>query len=719
MEDYGILKNEELAVSIEKELEKENEELKLKETVKLIGKEILNYIDKRKNISEYILDYRKNVIDEYRDDEDKIVEYFDHERFVKEESFRTIDRRLKELIILKNTPYFGKVNFVEASSEESESIYIGRFGMTPEDSYEPVVVDWRAPISALFYSGKLGNFKYNAPMGKVEVDILLKRQFVIKRGKLEGMFDSALDVKDDILQMVLSANSSEKLKDIIMTIQEEQDSIIRQPKNKTVVVNGVAGSGKTTIALHRIAYLLYNNRESLQDKVLIIGPNNIFMEYISTVLPSLGEVGVKQKTFKDFAMDILNIDGIMSFKEYIEKVFSKDDDFVGKMLYKNSEEFSNYLDEEVNKLDKHYFHIEDVVFRDSIVVTKSEINDMFSAHFSSMPLFRRSKKIRRIIFSKLKDVRNEIVRNIDIEYQNLRNSLTPQEFEVQKNNLSFNRRIKIREVIKDLIEVKNRLNWINNPSLSDIYSKINDNENITYDDLAPMLYLKLKLEGIKLKEEIKHVVIDEAQDYSYLQFKVIKEITKCISMTVVGDINQRLSPTSKDISMLNLKDIFSSMEVDNYTLDKSYRSTREIMEYANKYLEHQQIIPLVRNGKAVTESKYDNLKELVKGIDSIITTLKEKGYESVAIVCKGKTQLNKLSSALKEIAYIKLLDEEDMIYNGGTVLLPSYFAKGLEFDAVIVIDDANKINTNKEDSKIKYVMCTRALHELYVLHCNI
>ena len=340
------LKDTLIEVELKKQLEFNVEEQKLKVDVEIISEEILNYIQKRKEITKYILEYRKKVIEDYRDDEDMVIEYFDHEIYVKEEAFKTIDRRLKELTELKSSPYFGRIDF----SEEDYGInkmYIGRFGVTPENTFEPLIVDWRAPIASLFYTGALGEAFYEAPKEKRLVNILAKRQYIIKKEKLMGMFDSALDIKDEILQMVLSSNASEKLKDIIMTIQKEQDDLIRQPRTKTIVVDGVAGSGKTTIALHRVAYLLYNYRKILQDKVLILGPNNVFMEYISSVLPSLGESGVKQTTFRDFAFDILEIQEVMSLKEYMEKVLSGESEFTEDIMYKNSIEYKNFLDDAV------------------------------------------------------------------------------------------------------------------------------------------------------------------------------------------------------------------------------------------------------------------------------------------------------------------------------------------------------------------------------------
>lgn len=711
-----------LEVELKKQLEFSIEEEKLKVDIEIISEEILKYIQKRKEITKYILEYRKKVIEDYRDDEDMVIEYFDHEIYVKEEAFKTIDRRLKELTVLKSSPYFGRIDF----SEEDFGInkmYIGRFGVTPENTFEPLIVDWRAPIASLFYTGALGEAFYDAPKEKILVNILAKRQYIIKKEKLMGMFDSALDIKDEILQMVLSSNASEKLKDIIMTIQKEQDDLIRQPRTKTIVVDGVAGSGKTTIALHRVAYLLYNYRHILQDKVLILGPNNVFMEYISSVLPSLGESGVKQTTFRDFAFDILELKEVMSLKEYMEKVLSGEKEFTDDIMYKNSMEYKNFLDEAIEKLDNEYFKIEDLFFISKLILSKEEIKEMFYNYYKTMPLFRRSKKIKRIIYSKIRDARDENVRLIQKEFEKTVNSLPEEERSFKINNLDFNRRLNIREVIKKVIELKRKLTWIENGNCIDLYNKINGYKRLTENDLGGILYFKIKLEGIKISEEIKHVVIDEAQDYNYLQFMVIKELTKCTSLTIVGDSNQRIIPYEGMVPMHDIKNILPHCNVQEFSLNTSYRSTVEIMEYANKYLHSDPIVPIVRNGEKVTEKLISDKDELKSYMLQKIAEFQFKVYENIAIICKDINETEKIFKLISGSINIKIINKENAVYHSGLVVLPSYFAKGLEFDAVIMIldqpSDIDEFTTEyKQEDKLRYVMATRALHELHVIKKN-
>ena len=685
------------------------EEAHLNDALNIINEEILSYIEKRKYITEYIIDYRKKVIEEYRDDEDKVLEYFDHEAYVKEEAFKNIDKKLKEYTILKESPYFGKINFIE-EGDSPEEIYIGRFGLTREGTYEPVIVDWRAPIASLFYKGNVGESSYTSPSGEISADILSRKQLVIKNGELKGVFESAIDVKDEILQMVLTSNSSEKLKDIVMTIQEEQDEIIRAPKDKAVVVNGVAGSGKTTIALHRISYLLYNFRKQFGDKVLILGPNDIFMDYINGVLPSLGEDGVDNMTFEAFAIKEIGInEPITEFSYYIEEAMKGNEEALKEYKYKSSFEFVRKLDDSIEEMNENYFSLDSVKFFGEEIVSKDEIRELFNKHYAYMPLFRRSDKIKRILISKIKDKRDEYVWKLNKEIQEKISALTEDELIFEKNNLDFTRRLRIREIVREVINARERLNeWLNNEDTVSIYKKITNTDNLGFMDLAGILYLMIKLNGKKTKKEYKHVVIDEAQDYNYIQFIVLKELTGAKSYTIVGDSNQRLIDTKEVPAMLKLNEILDN--VMEFSLNKSYRSTQQIMEYASKFLDEEKIVPLVRSGESVLEEETENIEETIDTITSIIEDYEEEGLESIAVITKKKDELKNLSHRLKEKVKILTFDRNDIIYRGGKVLIPAYFAKGLEFDGVIILED-----DTDTPNLVKYIMCTRALHRLSVI----
>ncbi len=698
------------AIFLEKNLEFIIEEEKLQKVLKILNEEILKYIEKRKAVTDYILDYRKKTVEDYKDDEDKVIDYFDHEAYVKEEAFKTIDKRLSEFSKLKEVPYFGKVTFTE-EEEGAEELYIGRFGLTPEETYEPVIVDWRAPIASLFYKGNLGEAEYSSPVGEIKTNIIGRRQIIIKKGELKGIFDSAVDVKDEILQMVLTSNSGEKLKDIVMTIQEEQDNIIRAPKEKVVVVNGVAGSGKTTIALHRVSYLLYNYRKQFGDKVLILGPNDIFIDYIAQVLPSLGESGgIEQTTFENFAIDEIGLEeSVKGFSEYMEEAMVGNEKALEEYKYKSSREFTRFLDSELNNMNKNYFNIKPVTYYGEEIVSIEEIRELFDKYYSYMPLFRRSEKIKRVLTSKIKDKRDEKVRELNKEIKDKISKLSQEELVIERNNLEFLRRVKIREIVREVMNSRAELDeWIKHENVIELYKKITNTYELGYMDLAGILYFMVVLEGKKCKKEIKHVVIDEAQDYNLTQFKLIKELTGCKSFTIVGDTNQRLITTDEAPAMTNLEELFEN-NIELFKLEKSYRSTQEIMEYASKFLNENNVVPLVRNGEPVIEEEAESEEDMIETIISIIEDYEEEGLESIAIITKDKESLRKLSPLLKEKIKVLTFDREDILYKGGKVLIPAYYAKGLEFDGVILLEEG------KTNNLVKYIMCTRALHRLSVI----
>jgi len=730
------------------------EENKLNEILDILNKEILSYLDKRKNVTKYILDARKKYVEDYKDDEDQVIDYFDHENYVQEEAYKTIDKRLMEYTSLKEIPYFGKITFKE-DEEVPEDMYIGRHGLTLENSYEPLIVDWRAPIAALFYKATLGEASYNPPSGERTADILSRKQIIIKKGQLKGVFDSALDVKDEILQMVLTENSTDKLKDIVMTIQREQDEIIREDRNKIVVVNGVAGSGKTTIALHRISYLLYNFRKQFGDKVLIFGPNDIFMDYIAQVLPSLGESNIKQTTFENFVKKELGLEyaNIKSFENYIEDAMNGNEEVLKEYQYKTSKKFAQLLDLIIETLEKEYFKIKPIKFKGEEIVPIKDIVELFTVYYKDMPLFRRSEKIRRILISKIKDKRDEEVYKLNAEMKEKISNLTEDDLEIEKVNIEYLKRMKIREIIREVINSRNELDaWLKVESVIEIYKKVIGSKGcngkkealekmdvnslselirsgfpfekddsygfidesivtLGYLDLVGVLYLNIKLQGLKIKSEIKHVVIDEAQDYSFIQFEIIKSMTGCNSYTIVGDSNQRLITIDDEPAMLHLNEIFkdSNSEIKHYDLNKSYRSTQQIMEYANQFIEEDRIVPLVRTGEPIIEEKVFSREELLDTLLSIVADYEEDGLENIAVIFKDKKELAKYSALVKEKISIQSLDNEDVIYKGGKVLLPAYLAKGLEFDGVIVMDN------NEIQPLLKYIMCTRALHRLSVI----
>ena len=323
-----------------------------------------------------------------------------------------------------------------------------------------------------------------------------------------------------------------------------------------------------------------------------------------------------------------------------------------------------------------------------------------------MPLFRRSQKIKRVIISKLKDKRDELVRNLNAEVKDKLASLSEEQLAIEQNNIEFQRRLRVREIVGELMVQKDNLaHWIDNKNIVDIYKEFTNTEQLSYLDLPAILYMMIKLDGKKTKHDIKHIVIDEAQDYSMLQFIVLKELTGCRSYTIVGDANQRLIKVEEEPAMLKLKSLFGGF-VKNYALNKSYRSTFQIMEYASKLLDENAIVPFVRKGKYDVEEVNINDKDDL--IDTILETLEDyddENYDNIAIITKDKEDLKKIAPELKKFTKLLAFDREEVMYRGGKVIVPSYYAKGLEFDGVIIVNF-----DDKTDDLVKYIMTTRARH---------
>ena len=586
----------------------------------------------------------------------------------------------QKLFKVQNNPYFGRIVF--KSNDGVDDVYIGITHVTDDDN-NYYVHDWRSPICNLFYDYEVGEANYLAPMGRIYGNVTLKRQYTIKDAKLLHIFDNNINIDDELLQEVLASESSDKMKNIVNTIQAEQNKVIRNTDDKNLIVEGIAGSGKTSVALHRIAFLLYKIENLRSNNVLIFSPNKIFSEYISNVLPELGEDNTMNTTINDFYdMEIKEFKHVESFTAFIERSYTDKNDFEF-IKYKQSDKIYDDIDKYIDNLSHKLKFIDDLFTRD-YSYTVNELNYMFRDRYSKFPVSERLKfmsdKISENNFNGSLGKSKKILKEL-YDRLNIKLNLLDLYVDFFKSEYS--------DIKRDISSIKNDKNMIN------------------YDDASLYVYMKCKLYGYNYNTSIKEIVIDEAQDYSLGQIKLISKIFKNASFTILGDINQTINPYYKYDS---LEDITKILDSSKYIeLTKTYRSTEEIIEYSNRVLGLNHISAVRRNeSMPVIEKEEDNLNIQLR---SDIKDLTKKG-KSMAIITKNQKECDMIYNLLKDTGISKI-DNMSKKFNRDLVVIPVYMAKGLEFDSVIIYTD----KTNKYNSLEKYlyyVAITRAQHKLIV-----
>ena len=593
-----------------------------------------------------------------------------------------------------NNPYFGRIDFLDHKERVTTPIYIGLTNVSDKTDTSFEVYDWRSPISSLFYNHGIGEASYDAPSGKIEGEIVLRRQYKIEKGKLIRWFDNDLNINDEILQDILSNNSNAKMKQVVNTIQQEQNNIIRNVNDKYLIVQGAAGSGKTTVAMHRIAYLLYREENLTSDEVLILSPNTIFSDYIAHVLPDLGEENVKATTINEFARTYLKNLKIEGFSDFIKRYyrFNKEykEDYIATK-FKLSDEYTDMIDRFINR----YISALKV---NSIEINQQELNPNVFEHLLKIehkdkPLYERIDEIAKYICKK---------HNCP---------LGARDFTYAKYGKRVNELLKEALAVDDIIKLYNRfLTWKGfTKYFGDDYEPELIEKHLKYDDLIGLLYLYFKLNGFPYIRDIKHIVIDEAQDYNITLFKIFKLIFPKASFTILGDVNQTINPFYKYESLSDLSKIFS--KDSNYLeLLKTYRSSSNIINYANNILGIDNVIT-VRSGDEIpiVTKEEENLKEQL--LDDVFLMRKNK-INRKAIITKTEKEALKCYNLLKEeVDSISLAETEDL--NSEITIIPSYLVKGLEFDGVIIYTEIDNIYT-KDEKYLYYVVFTRAMHQLII-----
>ena len=589
----------------------------------------------------------------------------------------------KKLFRIKDNPYFASVVF-EDEDKERYSVYLG-LTYLKDDDYGNIIYDWRSPICSLFYDFEVGPCAYAAPGGPVKGSLIRKRQYKIADRKLLSAFDNSMNIDDDLLQEVLATDSNDKMKNIVNTIQQEQNNVIRNVRDKTLIVSGIAGSGKTSVALHRIAFLLYKINNLTSNDVLIFSPNQIFTEYISNVLPELGEDNTLQTTFNDYlSSNITEFQEVEPFMDFIGKFYSEKVSNPELIRYKQSDEIINDINLYIEDFIRKARMVRDFTENKIYTVYKDDVNDLLHNRYNTLPFFERVD----IIAEKLSEANYKGSTKKKPTYRKM----------IMENS-SFVKDYKdifIGFFSSDFCKIR-----MNDKELKEF----NRSKTIGYDDALLFVYMKGLLEGFPYEKDIRQVVIDEAQDYNYLQYLIISKIFRNSNFTILGDVNQTINPYYKYDSLDILANIFKQSKC--ISLTKTYRSSPEIIEFTNKILGLNHVCAIRKTESVPLIHRTDNSKLL-----DDINYLRSK-YKSLAVITRDNNTAVKLYDDFKDIIPISLLNGQSEEFNKELVVLPAYLAKGLEFDSVIVYSD-NDSKYLKNEKNLLYVACTRAQHELIV-----
>ena len=682
-------------------------------------------------------------------------------------------QRIKTLKMIKPKPYFARVDFVENGSEKRDAFYLGKTFITDHETLEQVVIDWRAPVADLYYEGRLGDAEYECPAGTIEGEIKLKRQYFFDgNGELENAMDIDITTNDEMLQPFLSANSDTRLKNIIATIQSEQNKIIRANMWRPLVVQGVAGSGKTTIALHRIAYLIYNyDKNFFPEEFLIIAPNKFFLNYISNVLPDLGVDRVQQLTYEEIAFDVIGKEykiedpnkklSLLIDNNKTEKEKERDEIIIKASALKSSIRYKNIIDEYIYEIEKRFVPDQDFKICNYIFMKRDEILRLFCREYSNLALCRRIDEIKKHLYNSVTMASGKILREIeeDRQYKIKKIRFENENEEIQRAEIralydetdkvikaitkdakkyvnDFFKENKVLEPLqyyREFLEyyfediAKNRVPDEQIKYIKKSFANVQRVGKIEMEDIAPLMYLKYMIHGIKTKFELKHIVVDEAQDFSEFQFYIFKKIVKSNSLTILGDLSQGIyfyrgtTNWQKTMSIVFGEDT----DLEYLTLKKTYRTTEEIMNAANHVISHmiEKLNcplgePVMKNGEPVTIKKFDTEEDMVKQIVSRLTEFENNNFKNVAIICKTVEDCEKMKQAIGRDD-VHIISDKDSEYNGGISVVPSYLSKGLEFDAVIITNaDTFNYTKSEDDTKLLYVCITRAMNTLDIYHVD-
>lgn len=645
-----------------------------------------------------IVDMKKYFWENCNEFDEFGYEHFTNRQMIQNEIDMAADKMHKRQTYEKllKSPYFACVDFKYEGDDEDDSYYIGLGSFTPRNSFMPLVFDWRAPIAGLFYDYDKGPASFVSPQGVNSGEITHKLQYSIVNGEIEYFFENDMKIDDDILMRELGTNANARLKTIVATIQREQNAVIRNEKDKILVVQGAAGSGKTSVAMHRIAYLLYHKRKDLNSgNVMILTPNPIFSDYISGILPELGEESIVEMSFDEYAerelADIATFEDRFSQMEFLLNE-PKDSEIKAQkeriIAYKQSEEFVNEIFGFVLDLESDILEHKSIIYR-GIAYTAEEIEDFFFNRFPDIPVLSRMNTIADYVLTETESREGK-------DMDPIRGELITER---------FNAMYRTRDVRKLYMEF---LESLDERGIDVNLDEIRASENLPYEDVFPMLLLKLLLFGNIGHREIKHLIVDEMQDYTRVQYVILENLFNC-TMTILGD-RQQVSSLENAKVLEILPKVFGK-GIKLIELKKSYRSTAEIGHFSANIIKDDSTEFFDRHGAMPEILEQPGFEATVKEIADRIQKQTEN-YSTIAVICKTQANAEKYCEELNKYLPATLFDKETDTFKTGVVVTPFYLAKGLEFDAVHITDADENTYSTDNDRQILYIACTRALHEL-------
>lgn len=748
------------------------EQKRLEAIMEVLQDQVKQLEDETSQRRDDVIENRKNFWDEIKVNVDTFDDYLETILAIRQESqdltikqltHRRVSKSLSTLRKMLDSPYFGRIDFIEEKETKPEEIYIGISTLRDESKGDILIYDWRAPISSVYYDYQPGPAEYDTPSGIIKGTLENKWQYIIRKGELQSVFDTNVTIRDEILQEVLGQGTDKYMKSIVATIQKEQNEIIRHDKSRMLIVHGAAGSGKTSAALQRIAYLLYKYRDNLNaDQIILFSPNKLFSNYISNVLPELGEENMHQVTFQEYLINRLSkYFAVEGPYEQLEYTLTKEkepeyDARVSSIRFKASIAFFEILKAYTESLKESGMVFKDISFRGKTLVTTSEMEQFFYEETKGTNINTRLEQLRDWLIRKVREFEREERKeewvedriellsdeeyyraqrflaqksgyslanldDYDMDTRALAQLIVYQSLRPIRDQIQSFHFVDVKSIYKQLFEEPERIKQfimedlpVNWNDLCEITIQELEKGNLFYEDATPFLLLIEMIFGFHANRSIRQVVVDEAQDYSPIQFEFLKRLFPIARMTVLGDFNQAIFTHANETkSFKELTALYGEDKTEMFNLNRSYRSTKPIIDFTSSLIpEGEQIIPFNRSGERPTLQQFETEEQLHDAIRLQVAQLQKQGNETIAIICKSAEESERAYTALSDIEDLRLIRSSSLEYEQGTVVLPSYLSKGIEFDAVIVYNASLEVYGRESLRQVFYTVCTRAMHHL-------